>query len=210
MSEPAREEGRPETGRQPGDEQARAPEVDEALREEARQLLARLGEELSHLRSPLATYRVQLHKGFTFDDAAAIAGYLADLGITDLYTSPILQAAPGSTHGYDVVDPDRVNSELGGEDGFRALVAAAHAAGLGILLMLGQKAVVLAEDLGTVPDFVRASLAETRIPGTKVLRWENDLGVPREVTKFSPVSCAVTGTHDTESLWDWWEALADW
>jgi 4-alpha-glucanotransferase len=79
-----------------------------------------------------------------------------------------------------------------------------------ILLMLGQKAVVLAEDLGTVPDFVRESLAETRIPGTKVLRWENDLGVPREVTKFSPVSCAVTGTHDTESLWDWWETLADW
>jgi 4-alpha-glucanotransferase len=79
-----------------------------------------------------------------------------------------------------------------------------------ILLMLGQKAVVLAEDLGTVPDFVRESLAETRIPGTKVLRWENDLGVPRDVTKFSPVSCAVTGTHDTESLWDWWEALADW
>ena len=79
-----------------------------------------------------------------------------------------------------------------------------------ILLMLGQKAVVLAEDLGTVPDFVRASLAETRVPGTKVLRWENDRGVPRDVTRFSPVSCAVTGTHDTESLWDWWESLADW
>ncbi|HEX4386698.1 MAG TPA: 4-alpha-glucanotransferase [Myxococcales bacterium] len=79
-----------------------------------------------------------------------------------------------------------------------------------ILALLGKKAVVLAEDLGTVPDFVRASLKETHIPGTKVLRWENDMGVPRDVQQFSPVSCAVTGTHDTESLWDWWESLQDW
>jgi 4-alpha-glucanotransferase len=61
-----------------------------------------------------------------------------------------------------------------------------------------------------VPDFVRQSLAEQEIPGTKVLRWENDLGVPRDVTRFPHVSVAVTGTHDTESLWTWWESLADW
>jgi 4-alpha-glucanotransferase len=79
-----------------------------------------------------------------------------------------------------------------------------------ILSLLGEKAEVLAEDLGTVPDFVRQSLAEQEIPGTKVLRWENDLGVPRDVTKFPHVSVAVTGTHDTESLWTWWEALPDW
>ncbi len=81
-----------------------------------------------------ATYRLQLHAGFTFADAAAAVPYLAELGISHLYLSPVLQAAPGSTHGYDIVDPDRVNGELSGEDGFRALVAAAHAAGLGILL----------------------------------------------------------------------------
>jgi 4-alpha-glucanotransferase len=79
-----------------------------------------------------------------------------------------------------------------------------------ILSLLGEKAEVLAEDLGTVPDFVRASLAEQEFPGTKVLRWENDLGLPRDVTKFPRVSVAVTGTHDTESLWTWWESLADW
>jgi len=79
-----------------------------------------------------------------------------------------------------------------------------------ILSLLGEKAEVLAEDLGTVPDFVRASLAAQEIPGTKVLRWENDRGVPRDVAKFSHVSVAVTGTHDTESLWTWWEALPDW
>ena len=79
-----------------------------------------------------------------------------------------------------------------------------------ILSLLGENAEVLAEDLGTVPDFVRASLASQEIPGTKVLRWENDLGVPRDATMFSHVSVAVTGTHDTESLWTWWEALAGW
>jgi (1->4)-alpha-D-glucan 1-alpha-D-glucosylmutase len=84
--------------------------------------------------APRATYRLQLHAGFTFADAAAAVPYLAELGISHLYLSPVLQAAPGSTHGYDVVDSDRVNAELGGEDGFRALVAAARAAGLGILL----------------------------------------------------------------------------
>src|SRR5437773_3506212 len=76
-----------------------------------------------------------------------------------------------------------------------------------ILSLLGEKAEVLAEDLGTVPDFVRLSLAEEEFPGTKVLRWENDQGVPRDVTKFSHVSVAVTGTHDTESLRTWWEGL---
>ena len=79
-----------------------------------------------------------------------------------------------------------------------------------ILALLGENAEVLAEDLGVVPDFVRASLSAQEIPGTKVLRWENDLGVPREATKFPHVSVAVTGTHDTESLWTWWEELAGW
>jgi 4-alpha-glucanotransferase len=78
-----------------------------------------------------------------------------------------------------------------------------------ILGLLGEKAEVLAEDLGTVPDFVRASLAEQEIPGTKVLRWENDKGVPRDVTRFPRVSVAVTGTHDTEPLASWWEGLED-
>jgi 4-alpha-glucanotransferase len=69
---------------------------------------------------------------------------------------------------------------------------------------------VLAEDLGTVPNFVRASLAAQEIPGTKVLRWENDRGVPRDVTRLPRVSVAVTGTHDTEALQTWWEGLEDW
>jgi (1->4)-alpha-D-glucan 1-alpha-D-glucosylmutase len=78
----------------------------------------------------LATYRVQLHAGFTFDDAAAIVPYLADLGISHLYCSPYLQAAPGSSHGYDVVDHGQLNEELGGDAGFRRLVNALARHGL--------------------------------------------------------------------------------
>jgi (1->4)-alpha-D-glucan 1-alpha-D-glucosylmutase len=70
-------------------------------------------------RIPNSTYRLQLHKGFTFDDAAAIAAYLHELGISHVYSSPYLQAAPGSMHGYDVVDHRRVNEELGGTDAHR-------------------------------------------------------------------------------------------
>jgi 4-alpha-glucanotransferase len=87
---------------------------------------------------------------------------------------------------------------------------AQRAQGERILKLMGERAEVLAEDLGTVPDFVRASLAEIEIPGTKVLRWENDQGVPRDVTGFSTVSLAVTGTHDTDSLFAWWEELPGW
>jgi len=82
----------------------------------------------------VATYRVQLQAGFDFDAAAAIASYLAELGVSHLYLSPILQAAPGSTHGYDVVDPTRVNRELGGEDGYARLGDALGRAGVGQLL----------------------------------------------------------------------------
>jgi (1->4)-alpha-D-glucan 1-alpha-D-glucosylmutase len=84
--------------------------------------------------APRASYRLQLHPGFTFADAAAAVPYLRELGISHLYLSPVLEAAPGSTHGYDVVDPDRVSAALGGEAGFAALIEAARTAGLGILL----------------------------------------------------------------------------
>ncbi len=78
----------------------------------------------------LATYRVQLHAGFGFDDVAAAAPYLAALGVSHVYCSPYLQAAPGSTHGYDVVDHSRLNEELGGEAAFERMCAALAAVGL--------------------------------------------------------------------------------
>ena len=81
-----------------------------------------------------ATYRLQLHAGFNFSNAAAITGYLADLGVSHVYLSPVLQAAKGSKHGYDVVDPSAVNEELGGEQGHLELQKALGAAGLGQIL----------------------------------------------------------------------------
>ena len=83
---------------------------------------------------PRATYRLQLHAGFTLDDAAEVVPYLARLGISHVYSSPIHQAARGSTHGYDVVDHDRVNRDLGGEAAFERLVAALHEHDMGLVL----------------------------------------------------------------------------
>ena len=78
---------------------------------------------------PVATYRVQLHADFGFDEAAKIADYLEELGISHVYSSPYLQAAPGSQHGYDVVDHHKVNAELGGaeaHDRFSKRLGACH------------------------------------------------------------------------------------
>ena len=85
-------------------------------------------------RAPHATYRLQLQPAFGFDDAAAVAPYLARLGVSHLYSSPYLQAAPGSTHGYDVVDHTRVNNELGGAAGHDRMCRALGEAGLGQVL----------------------------------------------------------------------------
>ena len=82
----------------------------------------------------VATYRLQLHKDFPLDAAGRILPYLADLGISHVYLSPCLQAAPGSQHGYDVADPSRISDDLGGEAAWERFVSAARAQGLQILL----------------------------------------------------------------------------
>ncbi|NII11135.1 malto-oligosyltrehalose synthase [Oleiagrimonas sp. C23AA] len=81
-----------------------------------------------------ATARLQCHAGFTLDDAAAQVPRLARLGISHLYTSPLTAAVPGSTHGYDGVDPTRISPELGGEAALKRLVHALHAHDMGLLL----------------------------------------------------------------------------
>ena len=85
-------------------------------------------------RVPVSTYRVQMHKDFTFAHAAGIAGYLKKLGIGDFYSSPIFEARPGSMHGYDVTRHDRLNPELGGDEGFAAFSTELKRQGLGLLL----------------------------------------------------------------------------
>ena len=83
---------------------------------------------------PRATYRVQLHQGFGFSEALGIVPYLAKLGISHLYVSPLTVAPPGSTHGYDVIDPTRLNPELGTDEDFGRLTAALTAHDMGLLL----------------------------------------------------------------------------
>ncbi len=83
---------------------------------------------------PSATYRLQFRDGMTFVRAAGLASYLSRLGISHVYGSPIFQAEPGSTHGYDVTDNRVVDRELGGDAGFKRMIAAFNAAGLGFIL----------------------------------------------------------------------------
>ncbi len=84
-------------------------------------------------RIPTATYRLQFSRDFTFQDALAIVPYLRDLGISDVYASPILKSRPGS-HGYDVTDHTQLNPELGTEEDFNRLAEALRAHGMGLIL----------------------------------------------------------------------------
>ncbi|MEU4361739.1 malto-oligosyltrehalose synthase [Promicromonospora sp. NPDC023987] len=85
-------------------------------------------------RTPVSTYRLQLGPELTFADAEKALPYLGTLGVTDLYLSPVLQAVPGSTHGYDVVDHTRISDTIGGREGLERLAAAAHARGMGVVV----------------------------------------------------------------------------
>ena len=86
------------------------------------------------MRLPRATYRLQFNGDFTFSEASALVPYLAELGVGDLYASPYLKARPGSTHGYDVVDPTSLNPELGSERGYWQMVEALRDHDMGQLL----------------------------------------------------------------------------
>ena len=85
-------------------------------------------------RLPLSTYRLQLHAAFTFADARSVVDYLARLGVSDCYLSPIFASRPGSTHGYDVTQHNRFDPELGGRDEYERLAAGVAAQGMGLVL----------------------------------------------------------------------------
>ena len=86
------------------------------------------------LRVPAATYRIQFSAAFRFADAIRILDYLRGLGISHLYASPVLASRTGSNHGYDVIDPTKIDLELGGEQDFLALQSALEERGMGLLL----------------------------------------------------------------------------
>src|SRR2546426_3450349 len=86
------------------------------------------------MRIPISTYRLQFNREFRFADARGIVDYLHELGISDLYASPILKARPGSVHGYDVTDPTQLNPEIGTVEEFDELSDALRANGMGFVL----------------------------------------------------------------------------
>ncbi len=86
------------------------------------------------MSAPSSTYRLQLRPGFGFAEAQALVPYLRDLGVGAVYVSPVLDATPGSTHGYDVTDPTQARPELGGPEGWDAFTATVREAGLGLVV----------------------------------------------------------------------------
>lgn len=89
---------------------------------------------MQQLNAVVSTYRLQFHRDFPFAKACDLAGYLRQLGISHVYSSPILAARAGSLHGYDVISYDEINPELGGAKGFRAMAEAFRGEGIGIVL----------------------------------------------------------------------------
>src|SRR5438105_2802371 len=83
---------------------------------------------------PVATYRLQFNRDFTFAAARELVDYLAALGISDIYSSPILKARAGSLHGYDIVAHSQINPELGAEEEFVAFARDLRARGMGVLM----------------------------------------------------------------------------
>ncbi|MFJ2769359.1 malto-oligosyltrehalose synthase [Streptomyces sp. NPDC087300] len=116
--------------------------------------------------APTATYRLQLQPDFTFAAAEAAVPYLASLGVSHLHLSPVLDAVPGSTHGYDVTDHACVRAELGGEAGLRALSRTARSAGLGLVVD------IVPNHMAAVPRHNHALWEVLREgPGSPYARW---------------------------------------
>lgn len=112
-----------------------------------------------------STYRLQLHAGFTFDDARQVVPYLARLGVSHVYLSPVLTSVPGSQHGYDVLDHSEIDPELGGREGLERLSVACRAAGLGVVVDIVPNHMAL-----TAPEWANAQvwqvLREGRLAST--------------------------------------------
>ncbi|HLS44083.1 MAG TPA: malto-oligosyltrehalose synthase [Ornithinicoccus sp.] len=112
-----------------------------------------------------STYRLQLHAGFTFDDARQAVPYLARLGVSHVYLSPVLTSVPGSQHGYDVLDHSEIDPELGGREGLERLSAACREAGLGVVVDIVPNHMAL-----TAPEWANAQvwqvLREGRLAST--------------------------------------------
>jgi (1->4)-alpha-D-glucan 1-alpha-D-glucosylmutase len=127
---------------------------------------------------PTATYRLQLHAGFTFADAEALVPYLATLGISHLYASPIAMAAPGSLHGYDGTDPRRINPELGGEEGLIRLVAALRKRDMGLIVDIVPNHLGVAGDSNALWLDVLAKGRASEYAALFDIDWDHPIALP--------------------------------
>jgi (1->4)-alpha-D-glucan 1-alpha-D-glucosylmutase len=121
---------------------------------------------------PRATYRLQFRKEFTFGNACSIVPYLARLGISHIYASPILSARKGSPHGYDVVDHAHVNEELGGEDAFRSLAEALKLQGMGLIVDIVPNHMAVGDENGWWMDVLRHG-HESAYAANFDINWES-------------------------------------
>ena len=146
--------------------------------------------------TPRATMRLQFHKGFTFADAARHVPYLARLGISHVYASPITTARPGSMHGYDVIDPTRVNPELGGEDGLAPRWSRRCArAGLGLIVDIVPNHMAVGRGERLV---ARCAQARSRRAGTRAI--STSTGTPRTKRCAARCCCRSSGKPYGEAL----------
>ena len=122
---------------------------------------------------PRATLRLQFHKGFTFADAEALVPYFSALGVSHIYASPIMAARAGSLHGYDVVDPTRVNPELGGEDALKRMVDALHRADLGLIIDIVPNHMAASLENAWWADVLRNG-RDSRYAGFFDIDWESE------------------------------------
>lgn len=122
-------------------------------------------------RTLSATYRLQFRNGVGFEDARDLVPYLVELGISHFYASPVFEASPGSTHGYDVVDYNRFEPDLGGDAGFTALSDALGNAGLGLILDFVPNHMGVSPANGWWEDVLRWG-SESRHAGTFDISWE--------------------------------------
>lgn len=134
--------------------------------------------------TPTASYRVQLHRGFTFDDARALVPYLAKLGFSHLYCSPFFTATPGSTHGYDVTDHGQINPELGGLPGLRALGEALIAHDLGLIVDMVPNHVGLANGANPWWRDVLRHGEDSRHASAFDINWRNQPHLPSGVLVY--------------------------
>ncbi|KKK78334.1 hypothetical protein LCGC14_2844620, partial [marine sediment metagenome] len=120
---------------------------------------------------PTACYRLQFREGMDFDRAAGLVPYLSGLGISHLYASPLFTAAPGSTHGYDVTDPTRIDPSLGGREGLERLSAALKAHGMGLILDIVPNHMAFGPDTPWLRDVLRHG-QDSRYAGHFDIDWE--------------------------------------